>query len=159
MTILTIDGFGDRGSRRLLIASLVLNLFFIGAIGTLAVRSYVQQPPAATERPRTAAARIERVAAALPAADAETLRAAFRAREAAVEADRSAVTRAFDAIRDLLRAESFDVSRLRAAMGESRNARLAYEQALQEVFAVAAAGMTVEGRRALADWRSRASTR
>ena len=76
----------DRSSRWLLIGSLALNLFFIGTIGALAVRHYVMPAqPAATERPRTAAARIERLAAPLPAADAEKLRAAFRAREAAAE--------------------------------------------------------------------------
>ena len=76
----------DRSSRWLLVGSLALNLFFIGTLGALAMRHYVlPTQPAATERPRTAAARIERLAAPLPAADAEKLRAAFRAREAAAE--------------------------------------------------------------------------
>ena len=65
----------DRSSRWLLIGSLALNLFFIGTLGALALRHYVMPAqPAATERPRTAAARIERMAAPLTPADAEKLR-------------------------------------------------------------------------------------
>src|SRR3954447_12663328 len=104
----------DRSSRWLVIGSLALNLFFIGTIGSLAVRHYVMpaQPtaadrprtaaarierlfaPPAADRPRTAAARIERLAAPLPAADAEKLRTAFRAREAAAENARGALNAA-----------------------------------------------------------------
>ncbi len=78
MTMLTMD-MPERSSRWLLIGSLALNLFFIGTIGALAVRHmFAPAQPTATERPRTAAARIERLAAPLPPADAEKLRAAFR---------------------------------------------------------------------------------
>ena len=72
----------DRSSRWLLIGSLALNLFFIGTIGSLAVRHYVMpSQPAATERPRTAAARIERLAAPLPRGRRrETARGVPRAR-------------------------------------------------------------------------------
>ena len=56
----------DRSSRWLLIGSLALNLFFIGTLASLAARAYMMPgQPAATERPRTAAARIERLAADL----------------------------------------------------------------------------------------------
>src|SRR5207244_4556503 len=94
----------DRSSRWLLVGSLALNLFFIGTLGALAVRHYVMPAqPAATERPRTAAARIERLAAPLPAADAERLRIAFQAREASAAAAREALNRAFDPIQAALR--------------------------------------------------------
>ena len=99
----------DRSSRWLLIGSLALNLFFIGTIGSLAARHYVMPAqPAATERPRTAAARIERLAAPLPAADAEKLRAAFRARETAAEGARDALNKAYERAQGALRAQPFD---------------------------------------------------
>src|SRR5258705_420968 len=85
----------DRSARWWLIGSLALNLLFIGTIGTLAVRhALAPSQPSATERPRTAAARIERLAAPLPPADAEKLRTAFRARETVAEGGREGLNRA-----------------------------------------------------------------
>ena len=147
--------FQDRSTRVLLIGSLALNLFFIGTVGALAVRHYLMPTQStATERPRTAAARIERLAAPLPAADAEKLRAAFRAREAAAEGARDTLNRAFDRIQTALRAEPFDAAQLRAAFGEARAARPVYEQAMQEIVGLAAADMSRQGRDRLADWPS-----
>lgn len=145
----------DRSARWWLIGSLALNLLFIGTIGALAVRhALAPAQPAAIERPRTAAARIERLAAPLPAADAEKLRAAFRAREAAVEGGREGLNRAFERIQAAMRAEPFDAAQLRAAFGEARAARPSYEQAMQEIIAGAAAEMSREGRVKLSDWPS-----
>jgi len=142
----------DRSSRWLLLGSLALNLFFIGTIGALAVRHYVMPAqPAATERPRTAAARIERLAAPLPAADAEKLRAAFRARETAAESARDALNRAFDRANAALRTQPFDPAQLRAALGEIRAARPGYEQVMQDIYLAAATAMSAEGRAKLAD--------
>src|SRR3954454_6338290 len=106
----------DRPSRWLLIGSLALNLFFVGTLVSLAARTYMLPgQPAATERPRTAAARIERLAAPLPAADAEKLRAAFRAREAAAEGARDALNRALEHLQAALRTQPFDAAQLRVA--------------------------------------------
>ena len=59
----------DRSSRWLLVGSLALNLFFIGTVLSLAARPYVMPwQPATTERPRTAAARVERLRARPPLA-------------------------------------------------------------------------------------------
>jgi uncharacterized membrane protein len=147
--------FQDRSSRVLLIGSLALNLFFIGTITALAIRHYLApSQPVALERPRTAAARIERLAAPLPAADAEKLRAAFRAREAAAEGGRDTLNRAFDRIQSALRAEPFDGAQLRAAFGAARAARPVYEQAMQDILAAAAGEMSHAGRDKLADWPS-----
>jgi uncharacterized membrane protein len=153
----------DRSSRWLLVASLALNLFFIGTIGALAVRHYVTPAqPVATERPRTAAARIERLAVGLPAADAEKLRAAFRAREAAAEGARDTLNRAIERIQAGLRAQPFDAAQVRAAMAETRAVRPPYEQIMQEILVAAATTMSQEGRAKLADWpapRPAANTR
>lgn len=155
MTMLTMD-MPERSSRWLLIGSLALNLFFIGTIGALAVRhSFAPAQPAAPDRPRTAAARIERLAAPLPPADAEKLRAAFAARAAAAESAREALTRSFERMQAALRAQPFNADELRAAMADTRAARPAYEQIMQEVFAAGAAAMSSEGRAKLAEWPPR----
>jgi uncharacterized membrane protein len=142
----------DRSSRWLLVGSLALNLFFVGTIGALAVRHYVMPAPqAAAERPRTAAARIERLAAPLPAADAEKLRVAFRAREAAAEGARDTLNRAFERMQAALRAQPFDPAQLRVALADVRAARPPYEQVMQEIYLAAATAMSPEGRARLAD--------
>lgn len=143
----------DRSSRWLLVCSLALNLFFIGTIGSLAVRRYVMPAqPAATERPRTAAARIERLAAPLSAADAEKLRAAFRVRETAAENARGAVNTALEHLQGALRMQPFDPVQLRAALAEIRTARPVYEQVMGEIYLNGASAMSPEGRIKLADW-------
>jgi uncharacterized membrane protein len=148
MTTMSI-AIQDRSSRWLLIGSLALNLFFIGTIGSLAVRHYVMSAqPAATERPRTAAARIERLAAPLPPADAEKLRATFRPRASEAEEARVALNR----IQAALRKEPFDPAQLRAALVEVRAMRPAYELVMQEIYLAAAGAMSPEGRAKLADW-------
>jgi len=143
----------DRSSRWLLIGSLALNLFFICTLGSLAVRHYLLSPqPAAIERPRTAAARIERLAAPLPPADAQTLRATFRTRPSEAEDARAALNRAFERIQAALRTQPFDSARLRAALAEVRTARPVYELVMQEVYLAAASAMSPQGRSKLADW-------
>jgi uncharacterized membrane protein len=155
MTMLTMD-MPERSSRWLLIGSLALNLFFIGTIGALAVRhTFAPAQPAAPERSRTAAARIERLAAPLPPADAEKLRAAYAARASAAEAARDALTRAFERMQATLRAQPFNADDLRAAMAEIRAVRPAYEQVMQEILAAGAAAMSNEGRAKLAEWPPR----
>src|SRR3954465_3990768 len=143
----------DRPSRWLLIGSLALNLFFVGTLVSLAARAYMLPgQPVATERPRTAAARIERLPAPLPAADAEKLRAAFRAREAAAEGARDALNKAYERAQGALRGEPFDPASLRAALAEARAARPAYDQNMQEILLAGASAMSPEGRNKLAGW-------
>lgn len=142
----------DRSGRYLLIGSLALNLFFVGTIATLALRhTFAPAQQATTERPRTAAGRIERLAAPLPAADAEKLRAAFRAREAAAEAARDELNRAFERVQAALRAQPFNAAQLQTALTGVRTMRPAYEQIMQEIYLAAASAMSVEGRAKLAD--------
>ncbi|MEJ0074267.1 MAG: periplasmic heavy metal sensor [Alphaproteobacteria bacterium] len=143
----------DRPSRWLLVGSLALNLFFIGTLASLAARAYMLPgQPAATERPRTAAARIERLAAPLPAVDAEKLRAAFRARETSAEGARDALNKAYERAQAALRADTFDPGALRAALADARAARPAYDQVMQDILLTGASAMSLEGRRRLADW-------
>jgi uncharacterized membrane protein len=143
----------DRSSRWLLIGSLALNVFFICTLGSLALRNYVMPAQqAATDRPRTAAARIERLAAPLPAADAEKLRASFRTQAAAAEGARDGLNRALEHLQGALRTQPFDPAQLRAALTEIRTARPVYEQVMADIYLSAATAMSQEGRIKLADW-------
>jgi uncharacterized membrane protein len=136
----------------LLLVSLALNLFFVGVGAAYVVRHYFSAPPAATAIDRSPAARIDRLAATLPAADAEKLRGEFRRQQAGVDAARDNYRRLQDVIRQTLRAEPFDPAAMRTAMAEARAARQAFDHALQGVVAAAAEQMSVAGRNKLADW-------
>ena len=137
-----------RWSRWILLVSLALNLFFIGAWAAFAWRHYAWE----RHRPWTPATRIERLAAALPAGDAEKLRSEFRTHQGNIEAAVTAYRQAQRKTRETLRAEPFNADALRSVMAEARNARGKLDEALQDVIASAGAAMTPEGRRSLADW-------
>jgi uncharacterized membrane protein len=153
MSLATSATFGeDRNARWLLLVSLALNLFFIGAGGALLVRHYAA--PAAVTPPldRSVGARIERLAATLPAADADILRSEYRANASRLDAVRDGYRSAQDEVRRVLRAEPFDPEAMRTAMTATRTARQGFDQMLQDVIAAAAAKMSVAGRNKLADW-------
>lgn len=141
-----------RTSRWLVLGSLALNLFFVGVAGALVARSYFSAPVLVTVPDRSVASRIDRLAATLPPADGEKLRAEFRLRAATVEPARDAYRRAQDAAREILRTEPFDVGALRAAMVQTRAARQVLDEALNGVVAAAAVQMSPAGRAKLADW-------
>ncbi|MBV9348571.1 MAG: periplasmic heavy metal sensor [Pseudolabrys sp.] len=131
--------------RWLLFVSLALNLFFIGIAAALWVRG-----PAPVDR--SVPARIERLAAALPSADAQKLRAEYGANRGALEQAHGNYERARETIRASLRREPFDPEAMRSAMTQTRAARQAFDQTLQNVIANASAQMSPEGRRQLADY-------
>lgn len=141
-----------RSSRWLLLVSLALNLFFVGVAGALIARNYASTPVLIPVPNHSVASRIDRLAATLPPADGEKLRAEFRARAQTVESARDAYRRTQDAARAVLRAEPFDVAALRAAMVQTRAARQVLDEALQGVVAAAAEQMSPAGRARLADW-------
>jgi uncharacterized membrane protein len=141
-----------RPLRWALLTSLAVNLFFIGSVGALVLRSYLAGPPLSAERPHTAEARIDRLAATLPAADADKLRAQFATESSSAEAARETYDRALEQVKSSLRAEPFDASALRAAMANARSARLALDQVLQDIIATAVSRMSSTGRDRLADW-------
>jgi uncharacterized membrane protein len=143
----------DRASRWLLLISLGLNLFLVGAAGAFALRHYLAQPAAgAAPVDRSVAARIERLAATLPASDGDILRGEYRATAPTVDGARDAYRRAQDQVRQTLRTEPFQPAAMRAAMSETRSARQAFDQLLQDVIASAAAKMSPAGRNKLAEW-------
>jgi uncharacterized membrane protein len=131
--------------RALLFGSLALNLFFIGIIAALFVRT-----PAPA--PRNIGARIERLAMTLPPVDGAKLRAQFNAERGAVEGARADYEKARDGIRTVLRREPFDAAAMQEAMSKTQAARQGFDQTLQTMIAKAAAQMSPSGRQALADW-------
>jgi uncharacterized membrane protein len=154
MSMATSAGWSDeRASRWILLVSLGLNLFFVCATGAFLVRHYVAER-ATTAAPvdRSVAARIERLAATLPQADGEILRAEYRANAATVDASRAAYRDGQDGVRQILRREPFQEDAMRAAMSRTRAARQVFDQLLQDVIAAAAGKMSAAGRNKLADW-------
>ena len=143
----------DRTSRVILLISLALNLFFLGLVSAGPVRHlFYHQQRVVLQPSRTAAERIDRLAATLPADDADKLRAAFHTRETTLESAHAAYRKAQESIRSTLRAQPFDVSTLRAAMADLRAARQSLDAVLQDVIATAATEMTPAGRNKLAEW-------
>lgn len=134
-------------SRWLLLGSLALNLFFVGIALAMAVRA-----PAPPTWDRNVFVRVERIAATLPAPDADLLRGEVNAHKAALEAAQSQYFAAREQIHDVLRSDDFKVEDMRAAMVKTRAARQNFDQILQGIFANAAAKMSHAGRLALANW-------
>jgi uncharacterized membrane protein len=152
MSVLSSAAGDDRASRWLVLGSLALNLFFIGAGGALLIRHFAA--PAATSPPidRSVSGRIDRIATTLPAADATVLRDAFKADAPRIEATQAVLRREQDAVRTALRAEPFDAGAMRAAMANTRAARQSFDVILHDMVATASAKMSVAGRNKLADW-------
>jgi len=131
--------------RWLLFVSLALNLFFFGVAAALWVRG-----PAPVDR--SVPARIERLAAALPADDAQKLNAEYATNRGALDQAHGNYETAREAIRTALRREPFSAEAMQAAMAQARAARQGFDQAIQNVIANAAGQMSQDGRRKLADY-------
>jgi uncharacterized membrane protein len=138
----------SRGSSRwLLLGSLALNLFFVGIAVAMAIRA-----PAPPTWDRDVFVRIERIAATLPAPDADLLRGEVNARRQALQDAQHQFFVAREEVHTALRHEPFSAEGMRAAMAKTRAARQNFDQTLQGIFAEAAAKMSNSGRNALADW-------
>lgn len=138
------------GSRWLLLGSLALNLFFVGAAIAMTIR--------ATAEPRhwdpNVFVRVERLASALPPADAKILREDMAARHDAIEAAQTRYHNAREEIHETLRQNPFKIEAMRAAMAETRTARQTFDQVIQGVFADAVVDMSPKGRLVIANWHS-----
>ena len=148
MTMAQAFPAATRGSPRwLLLGSLALNLFFVGVAVAMAIRA-----PAPSYWDPNIFVRVERLAATLPAADADILRGQINASHAAIEEAQTKYHTARQHIHDVLREEPFDVEAMRTAMAQTRNSRLAFDQTVQGVFAGVAGKISPAGRQALANW-------
>jgi len=152
MSVLPRSESGGR-LRWLLLGSLALNLFFVGAAGAVAFR-YSSPVPLTTiaHIDHSLANRLDRIAASLPPADADVLRAQLRDDAEKVASAQADLRLSQDDVRKSLRAEPFDAHAMRAAMAENRSAHDDYDQILHDMIASAAAKMSVVGRTRLADW-------
>ena len=137
------------GSRWLLLGSLALNLFFVGVAIAMAVRA-----PAPSRWDPDVFVRVERLSAALPAADATLVRETMKTNHAAIAAAQTNYHAARDEIRASFRLDPFKPDIMRAAMAKTRDARQAYDQAIQGVFADLAPQLSSAARHTLADWRA-----
>lgn len=154
MTFSGVTLRGSEGSSRwLLLASLALNLFFIGVGGALLLQGYGYGsdavPRAAADR--SIAGRIERIAAVLPPADADRLRKAYKERQSEIDGARAAYRDKQEAVRAALRVQPFNLETLKTAMAEMRAARQAFDVSIHGFFAQQASEMSEAGRQALAN--------
>ena len=148
MTVAQYAPTVTRGSSRwLLLGSLALNLFFVGVALAMAIRA-----PAPPAWDRNVFVRVEHIADTLPPADADLLRGQINANRQLIDDAQRQYHSAQDEIHETLRHEPFDVNAMRAAMAKTRNARQAFDQVIQGVFAFSASQMTPAGRKALANW-------
>jgi uncharacterized membrane protein len=148
MTVAQYAPTVTRGSSRwLLLGSLALNLFFVGVALAMAIRA-----PAPPAWDRNIFVRVEHIADTLPPADADLLRGQINANRQLIDDAQRQYHSAQDEIHETLRHEPFDVNAMRAAMAKTRNARQAFDQVIQGVFAFSASQMSPAARKTLANW-------
>ncbi|SRR5271155_1337388 len=144
---------GGTRMRWLLLGSLALNLFFVGAAGAVALRYSSPVPLATVTRiDHSLAARFNRIAATLPPADAQVMRTQLRVEAQKVASAQADLRLSQDEMRKSLRAEPYDPDAMRLAMAENRTARDNFDQVLHDMIAAAAAKMSIVGRTKLAEW-------
>ncbi|HEY2529441.1 MAG TPA: periplasmic heavy metal sensor [Xanthobacteraceae bacterium] len=145
--------------RWLLLASLGLNLFFVGAAGSVAFRHANSVPLATVARiAHRVEGRLDRLEASLPANDATVMRSQFNADAVRVAAATADLRLAEANVRNSLRADPFDPNAMRAAMAQSRLARDNFDSLFHDIIATAATKMSAVGRNRLADWPETHST-
>lgn len=139
--------------RWVLLGSLALNLFFVGAAGAVALRYSSTVPLSTVARiDHDAARRLDRLAQTMPSTDAQLIRAELRVDAVQIAAAQADLRLSQERFRDTLRAEPFDLSAMRVALGQVQTARDKFDLVLHNVIATAAANMSVVGRNKLADW-------
>ena len=126
-------------------ASIALNVFLVALIA-----AHLVSHRHGEKRPRPTM-RIDSLAATLPPADGDKLRAALQARKdiaAAIDDFHAAQ----DKVRAVLRAQPFDEAALRQAMAEVQARHRVVESAIHDLIAGVAGQMSQEGRAKLAEW-------
>jgi uncharacterized membrane protein len=139
----------------LLLGSLALNLFFVGAAGAVAYRYSSPVPLKTVSRiERNPIVKLNRVADTLPPADADVMRGQLRLDEVKIAAAQADLRLSQDDVRKSLRAEPFDADAMRKAMAANHSAHERFDQVIHDMLASAASKMSVVGRNKLADWPS-----
>ena len=115
---------GGAYARWLLPVSLALNICFVGAASAVAYRYTGDVPLSVVELINYGAMdRFDRVAAALPASDAQIMRAEIRSDEERIAAAQADLRLTQEEARETLRAEPFNADALRNAMQHVQVAR------------------------------------
>ena len=139
-------------ARWLLPVSLALNVCFVGAASAVAYRYTGEAPLSSVELMNFGAMdRLDRVAAALPPADADVMRAEMRTDEERIAGAQADLRLTQEEARDTLRAEPFNADALRTAMQRVQVARERYHVIMHEVLETAVPKMSVVGRNKLAN--------
>lgn len=152
----SLSGFSGLASapRRLLIASLALNLFFAGVALAVVMRA-PHKPlslPAPNVEDRSPRVRIDRLAAPLPMADARLLLGRFAAANGRLVEAEAASRAAQERARAALLATPFDPAAVRSALAGLRDARRDVWFLVHGVIIDAALQMSPEGRARIAAW-------
>ncbi|MGA9951582.1 MAG: periplasmic heavy metal sensor [Xanthobacteraceae bacterium] len=145
----------DDGTRVhwLLLGSLALNLFFVGAAGAVAYRYTGPVPLTQVTRiDHNLVGRLDRVADSLPPADGDVMREQLREDAVKISTAQADLRLSQDDVRRSLRAEPFDAEAMRNAMTENHAAHERFDQVIHDMLAAAAGKMSVVGRNKLADW-------
>jgi uncharacterized membrane protein len=139
--------------RWLLLGSLALNLFFVGAAGAVAYR-YTSPAPLRTvaRLDHSLIGRLSRMADALPPGDAEIMRAQLREDAVKLAAAQADLRLSREDVRRSLRAEPFDADAMRSAMATNHAAHEKFDKVVHDLLAAAASKMSIVGRGRLADW-------
>lgn len=145
---------GPAAPRWLLVASLSLNLFFVGAGLALLVRGAPMGPvpQAATPEVPSPRVRIDRLAATLPPADSRLLMARFNAVQDKLAAAEAVSRAAQERARAAFDAAPFDPAQAQAALAQLRDARRDIWAIVHEVITAAGQEMSQEGRNRIAAW-------
>ncbi|MFG1249604.1 periplasmic heavy metal sensor [Xanthobacter flavus] len=151
-----MSGFSGLASapRRLLVASLALNLFFAGL--ALAVVMRAPHKPVSFASPnvedRSPRVRIDRLAATLPMTDARLLLTRFGAANGKLVEAEAASRAAQERAREAFLAMPFDPTAARAALSGLRDARRDVWSIVHDVIIDAAGQMSPDGRARIAAW-------
>lgn len=133
--------------RWVLSASLAVNVF-LAIVAVMGLQ--FPPPPPGPPNPMVFA---ERMAEILPAADAAILRQSFADHAGKLERTKEMSQDVRERVADVLRAPDFDPEALKTAFAAGRAAREVQDGAFAAAMAEAAARMSAEGRRKLADWK------
>ncbi|MFN4284298.1 MAG: periplasmic heavy metal sensor [Alphaproteobacteria bacterium] len=128
-----------------IVASVALNLFFIGLVGAWQGRAWFAGPPPGPTIPRM----LEGTLRNLPEDDRLLLQHTFEQRRMEIAKLAEGLRRTRSAMSRSLRQADFDPADFDAKAMEARQARSRLDAALHRVYRDAAAGMTPEGRNKL----------
>lgn len=134
--------------------SLLLNVFLIGVIATLAFTAFTHDAPPSGRRhgPPNPMRLVERMAETLPSADAAILKEAFARRAAEIQRSQEGMEAMPSRLRAATGAEPFQLDALATAFADGKAARDGLDDAIASAVLDAVSRMSPEGRHKLATW-------